>query len=228
MMGVRFTRLLAAVTVVGAMVAFTVSPAGAQDFDEDAARAEVVDNLTSLFDNLATAGNPDSDAATVEQAIEDAAAVIEGGDSQEVKDQIPGIAALAFAANLEIVIDEEPTFNEDGTQATYVFSALSGGNPSQVNEANGVHVLEDGVWKLSSQLWQAFVALGAGATPDDVGDGEDGGDGEDDGEATGDAGDDEELATTGVDSDVLAIIAIAVVAAGAMMLTSSRRTRLTD
>ncbi len=221
-----FTRLLAAVTIVGAMIAFTVSPAGAQEFDEEAARAEVVANLTSLFENLAIAGNPDSDAATVEQAIEDAAAVIEGGDSQEVKDQIPGIAALAFAADLEIVIDEEPTFNEDGTQATYVFSALSGGNPSQVNEANGVHVLEDGAWKLSSDLWGAFVALGAGASTEDVEpDGEDDGD---TGATDEDAGDDEELATTGVDSDVLAILALAVVGAGAMLVASSRRPRHTD
>lgn len=221
----RFMRLLGAIAVVGAMLAFTTAPVGAQELDEEAASEEVVDNLIRLFDLLAIAGNPDTDPAEAEAAIEEAAGLIEGGDSEEVKAQIPGIAALASAAELTIEIDEPPTFDESGTTATYVFSALSFGNPSQVDEANGIHVLEDGTWKLSSQLWNAFVALGGDSTPEDV---DDGGEGEGD-EAEGEGeGEDEELANTGSTSDILAILAVAVLGAGAMFVSGSRRIRLTD
>lgn len=217
----RFKRLLAALTVVGAMLAVMTAPVGAQDFDEEAASAEVTENLIRLFDLLAIAGNPDTAAADVEAALTEAAGLVEGGDTAEVQAQIPNIAGLAAAAELSIEIDEAPTFDEDQTTATYVFSALSFGNPSQVNEANGIHVLENGTWKLSSQLWAAFVALGGDSTPDDVDDG-----GEDAGE---DGGEDEELANTGINSDLLAILAVAVLGAGAMFMSSSRRrTRFTN
>ena len=129
-------------------------------------------NLIELFDSLAVAGDPEGDPAEIEAALARAAELVEGGDTQEVQDQIPSIAALAAAAQLEIVVDEEPTFRDDNTVADYIFSALSFGNPSQVDKANGIHVLENGTWKLSADLWAAFVALGAGASTDDVGDGE--------------------------------------------------------
>jgi hypothetical protein len=227
----RLTRLLAVVTVVGAMLALSTAPVGAQDdFDAEAASAEVQENLIALFDALAVAGNPDTAPEDVEAALATAAGLVEGGDSPEVQEQIPGIAALAAAAELSIVIDEEPTFDESGTRAEYVFSALSFGNPSQVNEANGVHVLENGVWKLSSEIWGAFVALGSGASPDDVDDGAEGGDGGGegaDGGGEGDGAGEEELADTGLSSDALAVLAVAVLGAGAMLVASGRRT-LTD
>jgi hypothetical protein len=139
------------------------------EFDAEAASAEVVANLIDLFDQLAIAGNPESAQADIDAALARAAELVEGGDSPEVQAQIPNIAGLAYAAELTVVIDEEPTFSEDNTVANYLFSTLSFGNPSQVDKANGIHVLENGVWKLSSDLWAAFVALGGDATPEDVG-----------------------------------------------------------
>lgn len=221
-------RLVAGLSVAVAMIALTVTPVGAQDdFDEEAAREEVVTNLITLFEQLAVAGNPDTPEDEAAAAIDTVAGLVEGGDSDEVREQIPNIAALAFAADLEIVIDEEPTFDEAGTTATYLFSALSGGNPSQVDNANGIHVLEDGTWKLASELWEAFVALGSGASPDDVGDGETGDDGEEGGEdggaEGGEDGDGEELANTGLNTDAVVVLAGALLGAGAMIVWSTRR-----
>lgn len=214
----KFTRLLVALTVVGAMIALSTTPASAQDFDEEAASAEVQENLIKLFDLLAIAGNSESDSAAVDAALEEAAGLVEGGDTDEVKAQIPGIAALAAAAELTVVIDEAPTFDEAQTTANYLFSTLSFGNPSQVDKANGIHVLENGVWKLSALLWEAFVALGGDSTPDDVDDGNAG---------AAEDGDDEELANTGLNTDLLAILAIAVLGAGVMLTSSTRRSRFT-
>lgn len=224
----KFTRLFAALTLVGAMIALSTSPVGAQDdFDAEAAAAEVEANLIGLFDALAVAGNPESDPADVEAALVTAAGLVQGGDTPEVQEQVPIIAGLAAAAELSIVIDEPPTFDESGTTATYLFSALSFGNPSQVDKANGVHVLENGVWKLSSELWGAFVALGGDSTPEDVGDGDAGAS---EGEATEETAEatEEELANTGLGSDVVAVLAIAVLGAGVMLVSSSRRTRFTN
>ena len=132
------------------------------DFDSEAAAAEVEANVIGLFDQLAIAGNPESDPADVEAALAAAGALVQDGDTEEVKAQIPNIAGLAFAAELTLVIDEAPTFDDAGTTANYLFSALSFGNPSQLDKANGISVLEDGVWKLSSEIWAAFVAMGGG------------------------------------------------------------------
>jgi hypothetical protein len=131
-------------------------------FDAAVAGPQVEANVVDLFDQLAIAGNPDSDPRLVEPALRAAGCLIQGGDTEEVQAQIPNIAGLAFAANLTIVIDEAPTFNADGTEATYLFSALAGGNPSQLDHSNGVSVLENGVWKISSDIWAAFVAMGGG------------------------------------------------------------------
>lgn len=131
-------------------------------FDAAVAGPEVSANVVDLFDQLAIAGNPDSDARLVGPALAAAGCLVQGGDTEEVQAQIPNIAGLAFAATLTIVIDEAPTFNADGTEATYVFSANTGGNPTQLNHSNGISVLENGVWKLSSQIWAAFVAMGGG------------------------------------------------------------------
>jgi len=132
-------------------------------FDAAVDGPEVSANVVDLFDQLAIAGNPDADPRVIEPALRAAACLIEGGYTEEVQAQIPMIAGLAFAASLTIVIDEEPTFNADGTEATYIFSALAGGNPSQLDHSNGVSVLgEDGVWKISSAIWSAFVAMGGG------------------------------------------------------------------
>ncbi|WP_420639545.1 hypothetical protein [Candidatus Poriferisocius sp.] len=213
---------LGALVAIGALIAFGTAPVAAQDdFDAEAASEEVVENLIDLFTYLDVAGNPDSSAAEAEEAVSAAAALIEGGDTAEVQGQIPGIAALAHAAELTVVIDEEPTFSEDNTQANYLFSALSFGNPSQVDGANGIHVLEDGTWKLSSLIWQAFVAMGGDAQPEDMGDG-----GVVDGGAD-DTGQDEELANTGLNTGLLVVIAVAMLAAGVMLMTASRRARST-
>lgn len=131
-------------------------------FDAAVAGPQVEANVVDLFDQLAIAGNPDSDPRLVEPALAAAACLIQGGDTEEVQAQIPGIGGLAFAADLTIVIDEAPTFNADGTEATYLFSALAGGNPSQLDHSNGVSVRENGVWKISSDIWAAFVAMGGG------------------------------------------------------------------
>ena len=131
-------------------------------FDPAVAGAAVDANVVDLFDQLAIAGNPDSDTRLVAPALAAAACLIQGGDTEEVQAQIPNIAGLAFAATLTIVIDEEPTFNADGTEATYVFSANSGGNPTQLDHSNGVSVYENGEWKISSDIWAAFVAMGGG------------------------------------------------------------------
>ncbi|MCE9622610.1 MAG: hypothetical protein K8R99_09725 [Actinomycetia bacterium] len=132
-------------------------------FDAATAGPKVEANVVDLFDQLAIAGNPDSDPRLVDPALAAAACLIEGGDTEEVQAQIPTIAGLAFAATLTIVVDEAPTFNADGTEATYVFSANSGGNPTQLDHSNGVSVYENGVWKISSDIWAAFVAMGGGA-----------------------------------------------------------------
>jgi len=131
-------------------------------FDAAVAGPEVGANVVDLFDQLAIAGNPDSDPRVVGPALAAAACLVQGGDTEEVQAQIPNIAGLAFAATLTIVIDEEPTFNADGTEATYLFSALAGGNPSQLDKSNGISVLENNVWKISSDIWAAFVAMGGG------------------------------------------------------------------
>ena len=129
-------------------------------FDAAVAGPEVAANVVALFDHLAIAGNPESDPRLVEPALRAAACLIEGGDTEEVSQHIPAIAGLAAAAELTLVMDEAPTFNADGTEATYLFSALSFGAPSQLDKANGVSVLENGVWKLSADIWAAFLAMG--------------------------------------------------------------------
>lgn len=129
-------------------------------FDAELAQVEVSANVVGLFDQLAIAGNPESDPRLVEPALRAAACLIEGGDTEEVSVNIPAIAGLAAAAELTLVIDEPATFNADGTEATYVFSALSFGAPSQLDKSNGVSVLENGVWKLSAEIWAAFLAMG--------------------------------------------------------------------
>lgn len=144
----------------------TAAPA----FDSAAAAAEVEANVVDLFDQLAIAGDPDSDPADAEAALAAAGALVEDGETDEIKSTIPTIAGLAFAAQLTIVIDEAPTFDDAGTTANYLFSALSFGNPSQLDKANGISVLQDGTWKLSKDIWAAFVAMGGGADPDDMGD----------------------------------------------------------
>ncbi|CAN5407874.1 hypothetical protein BH10ACT2_BH10ACT2_24350 [soil metagenome] len=131
-------------------------------FDAAVAGPEVSANVVDLFDQLAIAGNPDSDARLVGPALAAAGCLVQGGDTEEVQAQIPNIAGLAFAATLTLVIDEAPTFNADGTEATYIFSANTGGNPTQLDHSNGISVLENGVWKLSSEIWAAFVAMGGG------------------------------------------------------------------
>jgi len=131
-------------------------------FDAAVAGPQVGANVIDLFDQLAIAGNPESDPRLVEAALRAAACLVQGGDTEEVQAQIPMIAGLAFAAGLTLIIDEEPTFNADGTEATYVFSALAGGNPTQLDKSNGISVYENGTWKLSSDIWAAFVAMGGG------------------------------------------------------------------
>jgi hypothetical protein len=137
-----------------------------EEFDVDAAAEEVSANVVGLFDQLAVAGNPDSDPVEAAAAVGAAAALIEGGDCPAVRSQVPVIAGLAFAANLTTIIDEPATFDDDNTTANYVFSALSNGAPSQLDKANGVSVLENGVWKLSGDIWNAFLAMGGQTAPD--------------------------------------------------------------
>ncbi|HRE00573.1 MAG TPA: hypothetical protein PLV68_04690, partial [Ilumatobacteraceae bacterium] len=149
----------------------TTTAAPTTTADNSAASDEVAANVVELFDQLAIAGNPDTSPADAEAAVAAAAALIEGGDSEEVLAQVPRIAGLAAAAQLTIVIDEAPVI--DGDTATYKFSALSFGNPSQLNKANGVSVLENGVWKLSSDIWAAFLAMGGDSNPEDMGGGDD-------------------------------------------------------
>ncbi len=131
-------------------------------FDPAAAAGEVAANVVGLFDQLAIAGNPDSDPRLVEPSLRAAACLVQGGDTEEVIAQIPVIAGLAAAAELTLVIDEAATFNDAGDEANYIFSALSFGAPSQLDKSNGVSVLENGVWKISSDIWAAFVAMGGG------------------------------------------------------------------
>ena len=144
-------------------VAETTPPTDpAPTFDEAAAAAEVSANVVGLFDNLAIAGAEGADPVEAAAANGAAAGLIQGGDCPAIRNTVPIIAGLAAAATLTIVIDEEPTFNADGTEATYVFSANSGGNPTQLDHSNGISVLENGVWKISSDIWAAFVAMGGG------------------------------------------------------------------
>jgi hypothetical protein len=132
-------------------------------FDATVAGPQVDANVVDLFTQLAVAGDPTSDPRLVQPALDAAACLIQGGDTADVQAQIPTIAGLASAATLTIVVDQEPTFNADGTEADYIFSANSGGNPTALDHANGVSVLENGTWKISSDIWAAFVAMGGGA-----------------------------------------------------------------
>lgn len=135
-------------------------------FDEAAAAAEVEANVVGLFDQLAIAGDPTADPIEIAAATGNAAGLIQGGDCPPTLGQVPVIAGLAAAAELTLIIDEAPVFNDEGTEATYVFSALSFGAPSQLDHANGVSRLENGVWKLGAEIWGAFLGMGGIDAPD--------------------------------------------------------------
>lgn len=151
------------------------------------------DNFVELFAQLDIAGYmaPDCEADDAEEGCDPtpvysddevaeglaaAVALIEGGEDAAVADTVPLVAGLAAAAGLEIIIDEAAVI--DGNTATYVFSATSFGNPTQLEMSNGISVYEDGEWKLSGDIWAAFVSMGGGAGGDDsdgeVGPAEDG------------------------------------------------------
>ena len=126
------------------------------EFDADAAAAEVSTNVTLFFDNLALLGAAEGD----EQArlVAEMTSVLEGGN----EDSGAGMLAVAgLAPGLSVVMSDVAIVDE--SNATFIFSLLISGTPTQVADANGRAVNEDGTWKLAAEIWGALL----GMVPDD-------------------------------------------------------------
>ena len=126
------------------------------EFDADAAAAEVATNVTLFFDNLALLGAAEGDEQ--ERLVAEMTGVLEGGN----EDSGAGMLAVAgLAPGLSVVMSDVAIVDE--SNATFIFSLLISGTPTQVADANGRAVNEDGTWKLAAEIWGALL----GMVPDD-------------------------------------------------------------
>ena len=144
----------------GALAALADTGDGGDEFDAEAAAAEVAANVSLFFDNLALVGTAEGD---VQQGyIDEMVAVLEGSDpaAGEIFKSLGGLAA-------GLTIDMRDVVVADEQNATFVFDLLINGNPTSVVDATGRSINEDGVWKLSLETWGALAALA------DTGDGGD-------------------------------------------------------
>ncbi len=136
----------------GALAALADTGDGGDEFDAEAAAAEVTANVSLFFDNLALVGTAEGDA---QQAyIDEMVAVLEGSDpaTGEIFKALGGLAA-------GLTIDMRDVVVADETNASFTFDLLINGNPTQVTDATGTSIFEDGVWKLTQQTWGALAAL---------------------------------------------------------------------
>ena len=127
-------------------------PEPVDEFDADAAAAEVSTNVTLFFDNLALLGAAEGD----EQArlVAEMTGVLEGGN----EDSAAGMLAVAgLAPGLSVEMTDVAVVDE--SNATFIFSLLISGNPTSVVDANGRAVNEDGTWKLAAEIWGALLAM---------------------------------------------------------------------
>ena len=137
-------------------------PEPVDEFDADAAAAEVSTNVTLFFDNLALLGA--AEGAEQERLVAEMTSVLEGGN----EDSGAGMLAVAgLAPGLSVVMSDVAIVDE--SNATFIFSLLISGTPTQVADANGRAVNEDGTWKLAAEIWGALL----GMVPDEP-EGEDG------------------------------------------------------
>ena len=153
----------------GALAALADTGDGDDEFDAEAAAAEVAANVALFFDDLALVGGAEGDEQ--QRIIDEMVAVLEGSDpaTGAIFQALGGLAA-------GLTIDMRDVAVTDSENATFVFDLLINGNPTQVTDATGRALNEDGVWKLSQETWGALAALA------DTGDGGDGGNDGDDGD----------------------------------------------
>ena len=141
--------LLGAAEIWGALLAMVPDE---PEFDADAAAAEVATNVTLFFDNLALLGA--AEGAEQERLIAEMTSVLEGGN----EDSGAGMLAVAgLAPGLSVEMTDVAVVDEQS--ATFIFSLLISGTPTQVADANGRAVNEDGTWKLAAEIWGALLAM---------------------------------------------------------------------
>ncbi len=134
-------------------------PEPVDTFDAEAAAAEVTANVSLFFDNLALVGTATGDEQ--QTYIDEMIAVLEGSDpaTGQIFMALGGLAA-------GLTIDMRDVVVADESNASFTFDLLINGNPTQVADATGTAIFEDGVWKLTQQTWGALAALA------DTGDGD--------------------------------------------------------
>ena len=127
-------------------------PEPVDEFDAEAAAAEVTTNVTLFFDNLALLGAAEGDEQ--DRLVAEMTGVLEGGNEDSGAGML-AVAGLAPGLSVEMsnveIVDEQ--------SATFIFSLLIGGNPTSVADANGQAVNEDGTWKLASVIWDALLGM---------------------------------------------------------------------
>ena len=127
-------------------------PEPVDEFDADAAAAEVTTNVTLFFDNLALLGAAEGDEQT--RLVAEMTGVLEGGN----EDSGAGMLAVAgLAPGLSVEMTDVAVVDE--SNATFIFSLFISGTPTQVTDANGRAVNEDGTWKLAAEIWGALLAM---------------------------------------------------------------------
>ncbi|MDE0666923.1 MAG: hypothetical protein OXH67_15100 [Acidimicrobiaceae bacterium] len=136
----------------GALAALADTGDGGDEFDAEAAAAEVAANVSLFFDNLALVGTAEGDAQ--QGYIDEMVAVLEGSDPA-AGDTFKSLGGLAAG----LTIDMRDVVVADEQNATFVFDLLINGNPTSVVDATGRSINEDGVWKLSLETWGALAAL---------------------------------------------------------------------
>ena len=136
----------------GALAALADTGDGGDEFDAEAAAAEVTANVSLFFDNLALVGTAEGDAQ--QGYIDEMIAVLEGSDpaTGEIFKMLGTLAA-------GLTIDMRDVVVADEANASFTFDLLINGNPTQVTDATGTALFEDGVWKLTQQTWGALAAL---------------------------------------------------------------------
>ena len=104
--------------------------------------------MALFFDDLALVGGAEGDEQ--QRIIDEMVAVLEGSDpaTGAIFQALGGLAA-------GLTIDMRDVAVTDSENATFVFDLLINGNPTQVTDATGRALNEDGVWKLSQETWGA-------------------------------------------------------------------------
>ena len=136
----------------GALAALADTGGGDDEFDAEAAAAEAAANVALFFDDLALVGDAEGDEQ--QRIIDEMVAVLEGSDpaTGAIFQALGGLAAGLTIDMRDVVIVDE-------SNAEFTFDLLINGNPTQVTDATGRAVNEDGVWKLSQETWGALAAL---------------------------------------------------------------------